>query len=99
MEGLNMKKKLYNIIKAELKKRRENTRYFNYDFFVKYVNAIQAGEKARKAAIDDSYKDGYITKYRHYDEIYKDRFYNDNGGCYCEFLAVASKYYNRLMAL
>lgn len=92
-----MKKKYYNIIKTELKRRRENTKYFNYAFFEKYIKAIQAYNNNLKAGIDDSYKDGIVTKYHHYDDIYNDKFYMYNGGCYCEFLAVVSDYYNRLL--
>lgn len=92
-----MKKKYFDIIKTELKTRRENTKYFNYKFFVKYLEAIQTGAKNEKAGIDDRYKDGIITKFHRYDEIYTDNFYIKNGGCYCEFLAIVSEYYNRLL--
>lgn len=94
-------KKYYELIKKELKKRRENTKYFNYVFFKIYVEAIQAGKKAADA--DELEKERYIkdniTLYHYYDEVYKTPLYMNNGGCYCEFLAVASEYYKRLIEL
>ena len=93
-----MKKDLYQIIKEELKKRRENVKYFNRAFFNKYVQAIKDYETLKKSGIDDSYKDGIITKYHHYDNIYIDNFYVKNSGCYCEFLAVVSPYYKKIIA-
>ena len=94
-----MKNKLYNEIKNELKKRRENTKYFNREFFNKWIQAIQENEKNIKDGINDSYKSGYITLYHCYDEIYKSDFYNKNGGCYCEFLAVVMDYKKRLLSV
>lgn len=94
-------KKYYNLIKTELKKRRENVKYFNMQFFKLYVDAIQAGKKAVDAgALDNErYTKNNITLYHYYDNIYNTPLYTKNGGCYCEFLAVASEYYTRLIEL
>lgn len=92
-----MKNKLYNEIKNELKKRRENVKYFNRDFFNKWIEAVQENEKNIKAGKNDSYKNGCITLYHCYDEIYKSNFYNKNSGCYCEFLAVALDYKKKIL--
>ena len=94
-----MKKKYYKIIKEELKARRENVKYFNYDFFTKWIEAIQEREKTIKAGIDASYKKGYITLYHFYDEIYSSDFYNKNSCAYCVFLEIENGYRNRLIEL
>ena len=94
-------KKYYNLIKTELKKRRENTKYFNYDFFKTYVAAIQAGKKAADAGKieNERYTKNNIILFHYFDNIYNTPLYIKNGGCYCEFLAVASEYYTRLIEL
>ena len=94
-----MRKKYYKIIKEELKARRENVKYFNYDFFTKWIEAIQEREKTIKAGIDASYKKGYITLYHYYDNIYKTDFYNKNSAAYCQFLEVVNPYNNRLLTV
>ena len=94
-----MKKKYYKKIKEELKKRRNNVKYFNYDFFIKWVDAIQEREKTIKAGIDASYVKGYITLYHYYDNIYNSDFYNKNSCAYCEFLEIENNYRNKLIEL
>lgn len=94
-----MKNKLYNEIKNELKKRRENTKYFNRDFFNKWIQAQKEREKAMQAGKDESYKKDNITLYHSFDPIYESDLYNKNSGCYCEFLAIVHEYNKRLINL
>jgi hypothetical protein len=94
-----MKKRYYKIIKNELQQRRNNTKYFNYTFFVTYIQALKDREKAIKAGLDESYKKGYITLYHYYDEIYKTDFYNKNSAAYCQFLEVVNPYNNKLLTV
>lgn len=96
-----MTKKYYNIIKAELKRRRENVKYFNLAFFKAYIDAIKAGKAAEDAGTleNEKYKIGLVTLFHYFDPIYTSDFYTKNSGCYCEFLAVVNEYRSRLIEL
>ena len=84
-----MKKDIYQTIKQELKTRCRSTRYFNREFLNTFVAAKKARKRIIENGLDDSYiKDGYIILYHSYDPVYNSKFYNDNSGAYCEFLAV-----------
>lgn len=94
-----MKNKLYNEIKNELKKRRENTKYFNREFFNKWIQAQKERKKAIQAGTDESYIKDNITLFHYFDSIYNSDLYIKNGGCYCEFLTVVSDYNEKLINL
>lgn len=78
----------YKEIKTELKRRRENTRYFNQAFYKLFREALRNMEKNIEFGVDDSYIRDGVRLFRAYDEIYKSDFYNKNSACYCEFLAI-----------
>lgn len=81
---------LYQQIKAELSARRENTRYFNKQFLLDYMEAEKQFKANRKNGIDNTYQDGNIWYTHEYDKIYTSDFYRKNGGAYCVFLEIMS---------
>ena len=100
MEGLNMKKDLYKIIKEDLKKHCSNVEYFNREFFKEfcaaqkrrneiYKNGVWNLEKLEKERYTD---ENGIIKLHYYDNIYKSDFYNKNSCAFCVFLEVAYNY-------
>ncbi len=81
---------LYQQIKAELSARRENTRYFNKQFLLDYLEAEIQYRVNRKNGIDNTYEFDNVTYTREYDKIYTSDFYRKNGGAYCVFLEIMS---------
>lgn len=81
---------LYQQIKAELSAKRENTRYFNKQFLLDYLEAEKQYRVNRKNGIDNTYQVGNISYTREYDKIYTSDFYRKNGGAYCVFLEIMS---------
>lgn len=81
---------LYQQIKAELSAKRENTRYFNKQFLLDYLEAEKQYRANRKNGIDNTYQVGNIRYTREYDKIYTSEFYRKNGGAYCVFLEIMS---------
>ena len=79
---------LYQQIKAELSAKRENTRYFNKQFLLDYLEAEKQYRVNRKNGIDNTYQVGNIRYTREYDKIYTSNFYRKNGGAYCVFLEI-----------
>ena len=61
---------LYQQIKAELSARRENTRYFNKQFLLDYLEAEKQYRVNRKNGIDNTYELDNVTYTREYDKIY-----------------------------
>jgi len=92
--GINPHFPEYEIIKAELKKRRENIRYFTKEFYTTFKECYIAGLKARYM---DTYKK-YLYKnenenffrYTYYNPVYESDFYKKNSCAYCEFLTLAT---------
>lgn len=81
---------LYQQIKAELSAKRENTRYFNKQFLLDYLEAENSIRVNRKNGIDNTYELDNVTYTREYDKIYTSEFYRKNGGAYCVFLEIMS---------
>ncbi len=81
---------LYQQIKTELSARRENTRYFNKQFLLDYLEAEKQYRVNRKNGIDNTYELDNVTYTREYDKIYTSDFYRKNGGAYCVFLEIMS---------
>ena len=81
----------YDAIKNELKRRRENTKYYNKSFYKDYKNASETLEKLRENGklAEDRYEIDGIGYFHSYDKIYASDFYNKNSACYCEFLSIA----------
>lgn len=79
---------LYQQIKAELSAKRENTRYFNKQFLLDYLEAEKQYRVNRKNGIDNTYQVGNIRYTHEYDKIYTSEFYQKNGGTYCVFLEI-----------
>lgn len=75
-------------VKQELKKRRENVKYFNKAFFNAYIDALRLRKYNLENDIDDSYYNGIVKLFHSYDPVYSSDFYIKNSACYCEFLSV-----------
>ena len=78
----------YQAIKTELKRRRENTRYFTRDFYKTFIACRAAAYRAAEKGSPDRYEKDNVILYHSFDPVYNSRFYQDNGGCYCEFLSI-----------
>lgn len=78
----------YNDIKKLILKHSESARYFTPEFYAIYLNAINKSLFNRINNIDDTYKDGNITKKHSFDNVYSSDFYNLNGTAYCIFLEI-----------
>ena len=78
----------FETVKAELEKRRENTKYFTKAFYKAYLDSLRATKKNVEAGVDDSYERDGVRYYHSWDAVYNSKFYQKNGGAYCEFLSV-----------
>ncbi len=78
----------YKAIKTELKRRRENTRYFTRDFYKMFLACRAARYAAAEKGSPDRYEKNGIILYHSYDPVYNSRFYQENSCCYCEFLSI-----------
>lgn len=83
-----MKFDYFKECKRRLQDRRENTKYFNRDFFNTFCRCRKDRAAAIKNGIDDSYVLAGVLLFHSWDDVYKSNFYNKNSGCYCEFLSV-----------
>ena len=80
--------KPYKEMKQELAKRCKNLKYFTPEFYNAFIDAYRDATNAVIEGRDTHYKKGHVTFNHCYDAIYTSRFYTDNGGTYCEFLAI-----------
>ena len=80
----------YKAIRETLKQNRENTRYFNFDFYKTFLECRRKAEENRKAGIDDSYTrpDEWFKRFHAWDAVYNSKFYTENSACYCQFLEI-----------
>lgn len=78
----------YKAIKTELQRRRNDTRYFTRDFYKLFLACQATRTAAAKNGSPDRYEKGNVILYHSFDPVYNSRFYQNNGGCYCEFLSV-----------
>ena len=86
-----MKRDVYLEIKEELKRRRENVKYFSRAWFEMFLKCRRKNAENRENGIDDSYytDSGLVRLVHSYDPVYASDFYMKNSGCYCEFLSLA----------
>ena len=78
----------FNEVKQELKKRRENVKYFNKAFFNTYIDAIRLRKYNLEHDVNDDYVMDGIRLVHCFDPVYNTDFYNKNSACYCEFLSI-----------
>ena len=79
---------MYQRIKAELLRRRENPRYFTRAFLNTFESSTRRFEILRESGIDDSYFFGHVRLHHSMDPVYNSEFYRLNGCAYCEFLSI-----------
>lgn len=84
------KKELYQYFKMKLKSRRKNIRYFNWEFFVGYVEWRKALNNAEYSKGETSDKLDIQADTIFNEKIASSGFYLKNGGGYCEFLELAA---------
>lgn len=95
----DIRRKLYNAVKAELKSRCSNTSYFTFDFFNVWIQAQKDRDKAFRDGTEQGYEKDGVVLYHFFDPVYKSDFYNKNSVGYCEFLAVVCDYNKSLINL
>lgn len=92
ISGLTAKALPYEKIKEELKKRRENTRYFTKKFYNTFLDCMTLSLNFDATGETEKYKykipEENFYRFRYFDPVYKSDFYNKNSGCYCEFLSI-----------
>ncbi len=79
-------KKTFKNIKEKLSSKCASVRGFTYQFFTAYLKAKAQHKTNVENNIDDSYKDGYVTLFHCYDDVYESYFYTKNSCAYCVFL-------------
>jgi hypothetical protein len=75
----------FEAVRDDLRKRRNNTKYFNRAVYNAYIEAY----KTRCRNIEAGTQTADFSEYR---EVWKTPFYNKNEGAYCEFQCVLCDY-------
>lgn len=79
----------YEQVKAELARRREDAKGFTRAFYKTYLSCLKKTRQNDENGVDDRYEDeSGIVRWHSWDDVYNSKFYQKNGGAYCEFLNV-----------
>ena len=78
-------------VKNELKTRVSSLWFFDRQFYKLYLDCLKKTRENVENDVDDSYFifPG-VTGFHSWDGVYHSRFYRENSGAYCEFLAVVN---------
>ena len=77
----------YEILKAELLKRRKNIKGFNKTFYKIFSHDMETAQKGTEEAAKLD-KDFSITDFWRESETHKTYFYKNNSAAYCELLEI-----------